>query len=335
MLPQKLRQLISLLLFLMIIISFEPAYATHDTHAMQQTKISRIQFAAKKTFGKTFDSIEPLNAGSSISALVLYKAYLNHKPYVVRFGNEKLKNSRREIKVMTVASQAGITPKIYYANPKDGIIIMDYIKTRNFNESEKQNPMIYKKLAKLAKQIHSLPNFPKFMTVFEIIRYNQNQQKNDLSKIIKPAQIKINQIEKILKKNPINHSIHNDLNPNNILYDGKNFYVIDWELATTGDPFFDLATLVNFYQLNKTLEKVFLEAYFNRTPTQKEWARYYLMKQVSLYYYGLELIYGSQNLGQKTIKSQGLSSFGYVLLKEALTQLNSKEYEKALLMLNR
>jgi len=312
--------------------------------------------AFKKTFGQSFDTIEPLNAGSSISFSVLYKAYLNKKPYVIRFGNVKLKDSRREIKTMMIASNAGITPKIYYANNKDGLIIMDYIESKGFSENENSNPKIYEKLGWLAKQIHSLDKFPKFMTVFEIIRYNKYQLTASLSKLIKGGESKLKTIEKTLKKYSIHRSIHNDLNPNNILYDGKDFWVIDWEMASQGDPFFDLATLANFYIFDNRFEKIFLRAYFGREPNEAERARFYLMKQVSLYYYGLELIYGSQNLGAKSksfqeiqllpslaqyyknssqnektlTKAEHLSKFGHVLLKEALINLNSKTFQKTI-----
>lgn len=44
---------------------------------------------------------------------------------------------------------------------------------------------------------------------------------------------------------------HNDLNPGNVLWDGQRAWLVDWEVAGLGHPFYDLATLAMFLQMDQ------------------------------------------------------------------------------------
>ena len=65
---------------------------------------------------------------------------------------------------------------------------------------------------------------------------------------------------------------HGDLNPTNIIVnDSRNSIdIIDWTTATIQDPFADLGYFCLLANLSKLQEKLFLEAYFGRNPTQEE-----------------------------------------------------------------
>jgi aminoglycoside phosphotransferase (APT) family kinase protein len=43
---------------------------------------------------------------------------------------------------------------------------------------------------------------------------------------------------------------HNDVNPANVLWDGQLAWLVDWDVAGVGHPYFDLATLAMFYRLD-------------------------------------------------------------------------------------
>jgi aminoglycoside phosphotransferase (APT) family kinase protein len=54
---------------------------------------------------------------------------------------------------------------------------------------------------------------------------------------------------------------HNDLNPSNLVYDGTGITVLDWAVAGTGDPFYDLATLALFLRMDEATCLRLLAAY--------------------------------------------------------------------------
>lgn len=43
---------------------------------------------------------------------------------------------------------------------------------------------------------------------------------------------------------------HNDMNPGNVLWDGSRSWLVDWEVAGLGHPYYDLAALVTFLDLD-------------------------------------------------------------------------------------
>lgn len=72
---------------------------------------------------------------------------------------------------------------------------------------------------------------------------------------------------------------HNDLVAANIVA-GDGLYLIDWEYAAAGDPFFDLATVVQHHRLDEELAQELLRAYAGRVREQdlarlREWCDLY------------------------------------------------------------
>jgi thiamine kinase-like enzyme len=75
--------------------------------------------------------------------------------------------------------------------------------------------------------------------------------------------------EKISALSPGLALCHNDLVCRNIV-DGERLVLIDWEYTGTGDPYFDLAVVVQHHSLAHGLALGFLEAYLERTPSNAE-----------------------------------------------------------------
>jgi thiamine kinase-like enzyme len=67
-------------------------------------------------------------------------------------------------------------------------------------------------------------------------------------------------------------SSHNDLKPENTLFDGDRVWLVDWEAAFLNDRYHDLATVENFVVTNDAEEEAHLRAYFGE-PGLAEYAR--------------------------------------------------------------
>ncbi len=61
---------------------------------------------------------------------------------------------------------------------------------------------------------------------------------------------------------------HQDLNPKNFIF-SKNIKLIDWEYAGLNDRYFDLATIIIEFNLNKKQENLFLNSYFKNIYKRK------------------------------------------------------------------
>ncbi|WP_308364844.1 MULTISPECIES: phosphotransferase [unclassified Microbulbifer] len=67
---------------------------------------------------------------------------------------------------------------------------------------------------------------------------------------------------------------HNDLLMANLIaVDNGNLYAIDWEYAAMGDPFYELAVIVEEYRLEKRQQQWLLAEYLHRPATQVDWQR--------------------------------------------------------------
>ena len=80
---------------------------------------------------------------------------------------------------------------------------------------------------------------------------------------------------------------HNDLNPGNILFDGRRLWLVDWECAFQADRWVDVACLANWFCREEAEAMALLAAYLGATPTPAQAARLYLARQVNHVFYAM------------------------------------------------
>lgn len=341
----------------------QPIGKTHNiVQTAKDTKLfllyeKKIKMVLEQTFGIKNFQVEPLAGGFSNAKL--YKILVNNKHYVLRLSDNDLKDLKNEIKCMTLASRMGIAPKVHYANAKEGITIMDYIPNKKLMVEELSEPKVVVQLGTLLHKLHNeKPSFPKYRhktVVNFLLEVEKTLGLPNKSNLVFEGIKKLKTINKKLVKIKLKKSSHNDLNPNNILYDGKKFWIIDWDSAGVSDPFFDLATVSNFMIYNKEMENLYLKTYFKGNPTKVDLDHYLVMKQVSRCYYGLLLTFMARNFGSepltaKEIKGLDLENiqtklnekkmslanphdmevFAASLIKAALSTMNKKDFQKSL-----
>jgi thiamine kinase-like enzyme len=81
---------------------------------------------------------------------------------------------------------------------------------------------------------------------------------------------------------------HNDLfKPDNMLFDGKRLWLVDWEAASQNDRYADLAVVANMIVSNESEETIYLQEYFGKAADGYERARFYLMRQLANMFYAM------------------------------------------------
>lgn len=318
------------------------------------------QSALKKILNaQPVESIVLLQRGFSSSKL--YKISTAERSYVLRLMDLKhtFEDRDREIKCMEIASREDIAPKVYYANAKEGIILMEFFQSSPLSEEEQSPNIRLPRLGHILKKLHHGPSFPKRISALEFMQLLKSElalKKIKLPNFIEEALTRIQKIEAPLQKTEELSPCHNDLNPNNILFSGNQIKIIDWEGAGMGDPYFDLATIVLFFVFDPKDEDLFLKSYFGAPPTKMQKNRLYLMKQVALCFYGLALLGASHpeqqpplsveeiealprfsdfliaiGKGREKMSSPlSLQKFSYTALKQALNNMKTSEFSDAL-----
>ena len=250
-----------------------------------ETKQNAVKKALQETFGVSeFEDIKEMTAG--LSSALVYKIVVNKNPYLLRIitRTDAMGDPTLQFACMKVASEAGIAPRILYLNIEDRISITDFIESQPLHVKEARI-----KLAKLLSDLHSLPPFPKLVNYKDVINgyVNKFMEAKILPESITEELFK--QYKRISDVYPNDDndlvSCHNDLKPENIIFDGERVWLIDWEAAFLNDRFVDLAVVGNFVVMNDEDEVDYLRSYFKEDIDEYRHAKFFLASQMMHMFY--------------------------------------------------
>lgn len=235
---------------------------------------------------------QKLHGGLSDSMLFL--ATDGKKNYVIRFiRNSSSKQRNKEIYNLTVASNGGYGPKIYFADPSKGIVIMEYLPGTTPSDKDLKSDRLYVELAHLLQKIHQGPAFKGQYDPFKRIDRSLRRYKTECSAYIPLAKVEqiLNRIHHALLPHLTKTPCHNDLHPGNLMFLGNEIKAIDYADAGSDDPYFDIATVAAAPYFDSTppaLQKLLLSTYLEHEPSAVEEAKLYLMKQVVFLKWGVD-----------------------------------------------
>jgi aminoglycoside phosphotransferase (APT) family kinase protein len=333
-----------------------------DFTLIPETKHDAVRRALQAAFNTpVIDSITLLTGG--LSSSLVYKIVVNGAPYVLRIVMhvEAFNDPVRQYLCMNRAADAGIAPHVYYSNNDDALAITAFIEGQPCPPGD----ALLVPLANTIKAIHATPAFPPlvnfldgvdiFIDNFKAAQLLPERATEEHFRLY--AQIQ----QRYPRHDPDLVSSHNDLNRGNLLYDGSKIWVIDWEAAFLNDRYVDLAIVGKAFAPDPAREQQFLSAYFGAPPTDTQRARYFLMVQITHFYYGLILLNMiaavraggfvpapgmetptmsefHRDLGTGTRSLQSLDNqllYGKVMLNEALSNMQSPRFAESLALMPR
>ena len=236
------------------------------------------------------------------------------KEYILRkppFGAESLKGGHDMLREFTVLknlkSQFDLVPKVYHFCGDKSIIgstfyLMERVKGNIIrpNLSEENSPgkkiirEISKQMINTLSTLHNVDIKAANLTdLGKINGYNQRQVDGWIKRYYHSKTSNIDNMEfvaKWLKNNiPMESKasiIHNDFKYDNIVLNKENFSrinaILDWEMATVGDPLMDLGTSLGYWVDNDDLPELKLFQLSATTlqgnPTREEFLHEYMLK---------------------------------------------------------
>ena len=233
-----------------------------------------------EAFGATaIEDIQTISKG--LSSDLVYRIVVKGSPFLLKIMTriDERNDPARIFAAMKAEAEAGLSPRVWYANIEDGISIADFVETQPLPIAE-----ALVRIPGMLRRLHALPPFPKtfnYVTAHNgfIWRFRTaNLLSEDEIEEIFPRYERVCAAYPCLDADTV--SSHVDLKPENILFDGQRVWLVDPQAAFLNDRYFDLAVVANFVVANDADEKAFLEEYFGQPADEYQLARFFLMRQV-------------------------------------------------------
>lgn len=228
-------------------------------------------------------AVEPLPGGITN---LNYRVQVADEAFVVRIPGQDSEHlgidRKREHACNIAAYQAGVAPRVAAFFEETGVLVTCFVRGRELTDGEMRRPSTLARVADTVRRYHGGAEFPGTFSPFQTVRdylAAAAPRGAPLPDRFDWMLTQADRIESALGAPPL-HPCHNDLLLANWLDDGNRLWIIDWEYAAMGDPFFDLGNFAVHLQLNDEEEQTLLRAYLGQ-PTPAAVARLKLMKVIS------------------------------------------------------
>jgi aminoglycoside phosphotransferase (APT) family kinase protein len=142
------------------------------------------------------------------------------------------------------------------------------------------------RLVATLRKLHEGPAFPKTISILGVVRhFDDGLRAQGSPGLPLPLMATLADVSRATACFAESAPCHNDLNPGNILETEDRTYFVDWETASAGDPFFDLAEIAVFAFPTPDRRDELLSAYLGRGPNDEERAHATLARVMALAFY--------------------------------------------------
>ena len=218
--------------------------------------------------------------------------------YLLRI-NTRAGDVARHFSCMQAAAEAGLAPHVRYASVEDRISITDFVVTAPFPATD-----ALRRVPAALRTLHALPRFSvaPYNTTCTFLLHQGPALDGFLQQFRAANILSAEDLEELLAQyarvaaaySALDEDLapsHNDLfKPDNMLFDGRLLWLVDWEAAFQNDRYADLAVAANMLAANETDEQIFLQEYFGAPPTAYQAARFYLMQQLAHMFYAMAFL---------------------------------------------
>ena len=281
-------------------------------------KIAAVTRGLREAFGVTeCDEIRELPGGPAWNPV--FRIVVRGSAYLLRI-NLRAGDLARHYTCMRAAAEAGLAPRVWYTSVEDRISITGFVEAVPFPRSE---AMV--RMPAVLRALHSLPPFPEIPAAINTsctFLLNKGPAVDAFTQRFQAANIfsrseteeslsRFRQVAAVYPKHEADRvSSHNDLfKPDNILFDGQRVWLIDWEAAFLNDRYADLAVVANLLVTDETEERAFLDRYFEKPPSEYQYARFFLMRQLTHMFYAVAFLLIGSSAGMSSDSAENVPEF--------------------------
>jgi Ser/Thr protein kinase RdoA (MazF antagonist) len=274
-----------------------------------EAKQPAVARALDQAFGvHEIDDIRPLTGG--LSTARVFRIVVRSEPYLLRLTmpGAPAGDPAGQLASMQTAAEAGIAPHIWYVDAQEGILIADFIEARPYPAD------IELLVARTLNRVHSLRGFqkPRVGSYFDAM--DRLVSAFRAANLLPTDQVDVlfRRYADLMKVYPRGDAelvaSHNDVKPQNMVFDGERLWLVDWEAAFLNDRYVDLAISANFF-VRDHQEAAYLDAYFGMAATPYQHARFYLMRQALHVFYAAFLLVTAARAGASIDSTATIADF--------------------------
>ena len=192
--------------------------------------------------------IEPLEGGITNRNFVVWR---NGERFVLRVPGRDTEllgiDRANEARAASLAADAGVGPTVVAFLPESGCFVARFVEGAHIPTADLRRDDVLGSVVRSLRAFHASPPIPSSFNVFRIVEgYAETAEDRgvDPPPAYDEAHAVADRIEAALAVHPAPlTTCHNDLLNANFLRDGDHTWIVDYEYAGMGDPFFDFGNL--------------------------------------------------------------------------------------------
>jgi thiamine kinase-like enzyme len=212
-------------------------------------------------------AVTPIEAGITNRN---YRVEVEGAVFVVRLAGADTEllgiDREHEVEAGRAAAAAGVGPEVVAFVPELGCVVTRFVHGDAIPDERLAEPDVIRAIVASIRSIHGCAPISATFPVFRIVEdYRDTAAGRGVAipSAYDDAHAVAGRIETAFSAAPMAlTTCHNDLLNANLLLDGDHVWIVDYEYAGMGDPFFDLGNFAISNGLGPDAETLLLEAYF-------------------------------------------------------------------------
>lgn len=191
-----------------------------------------------------------------------------HESVVVRISTADEQalqlNRSSEAAVLWLVERAGIGAQVLLCEPERRVLVTRQLNAHTLTAEAMQQSDTIKKVALLLRHLHSLstPASVQHTNLIAILHgYWRSLDTLAIQHDSSEVRARAREIAEESACAPQRCLCHNDVHHLNLMSDERRLWLLDWEYAGVGDPFFDLASVCCYHDYDQPLREQLLIAY--------------------------------------------------------------------------
>jgi thiamine kinase-like enzyme len=213
--------------------------------------------------------ITPITAGITNRNFLIEA---DHEVFVLRLAGRDTEllgiDREAEWEAGRAAAAAGVGPEVYAFLPQHGCLVTRFVQGSHIAQDALEREDVLASVVGSIRAFHACPAIRSSFPVFRIVedyRRLASDRGVTIPAAYEDARAAADRIEAAIGAAPMSPATcHNDLLNANFLLQGDHVWIVDYEYAGMGDPFFDLGNLSVNNGLSPEAQETVLRLYFGR-----------------------------------------------------------------------